>query len=135
MITKSGTNAFHGEAWDYYRTSELYSLTNVEKTQGLTEVPPASRATRSAPSLGGPIIKDKTFFFALYQYDAQRPERAAGHAHADPDAGRLRRAAERAAARRAVGGQPPGGAAAARRSCRTSTARTRVFQQRHHTRS
>ncbi len=73
VITKSGTNAFHGEAWDYYRTSDLYSLTNVQKTQGLTEVPGFTRHQAGA-SLGGPIIKDKTFFFALYQYDGKRPE-------------------------------------------------------------
>ncbi len=73
VITKSGSNSFHGEAWDYYRTSDFYSLTNVQKTQGLTEVPGFTRHQAGA-SIGGPIIKDKTFFFALYQYDGQRPE-------------------------------------------------------------
>jgi hypothetical protein len=77
VITKSGTNAFHGEAWDYYRTSDLYSLTNVQKTQGLTE-PPGYTRHQAGASLGGPIIRDKTLFFALYQYDGQRPDPAPG---------------------------------------------------------
>ena len=77
VITKSGTNQFHGEAWDYYRTNDLASLTNVQKTQGLTEVPEYTRHQLGA-SLGGPIIKDKTFFFLLYQYDPQRPDPTPG---------------------------------------------------------
>ena len=35
LITKSGTNRFRGEAWEYYTTSELYSLTNIEKDTDL----------------------------------------------------------------------------------------------------
>jgi hypothetical protein len=77
VITKSGTNRFHGEAWDYYRTSDLYSFTNVQKSQGLTEQPGFTRHQAGA-SVGGPIIKDKTFFFLLYQYDGQRPEAQPG---------------------------------------------------------
>ena len=77
VITKSGTNRFHGEAWDYYRTSDLYSFTNVQKTQGLTEIPGVTRHQAGA-SLGGPIIKDKTFFFLLYQYDGLRPDAQPG---------------------------------------------------------
>ncbi len=73
VITKSGSNQFHGEAWDYFRTSDLYSMTNVQKTQGLKEVPGVTRHQAGA-SIGGPIIKDKTFFFALYQYDGNRPD-------------------------------------------------------------
>jgi len=77
VITKSGSNSFHGEAWDYYGTSDFYSLTNVQKTQGLTETPGFKRHQAGA-SLGGPIVKDKTFFFALYQYDGQRPDAQPG---------------------------------------------------------
>ena len=77
VITKSGTNRFHGAAWDYYRTSDLYSFTNVQKTQGLTEQP-GFESHQAGASLGGPIIKDKTFFFALYQYDGRRPDAQPG---------------------------------------------------------
>jgi hypothetical protein len=73
VITKSGTNEIHGEAWDYFRTSGLYSLTNIQKQQNLTE-PPKFRRHQAGAAIGGPIKRDKTFFFLLYQYDGQRPE-------------------------------------------------------------
>src|SRR5262249_32788211 len=37
VITKSGTNAFRGEAWDYYRNNKLASLMNTEKASGRTK--------------------------------------------------------------------------------------------------
>jgi|CXWL01.1.fsa_nt_gi outer membrane receptor protein involved in Fe transport len=71
VITKSGSNTFRGEVWDYYRDSKLGSLTNIEKSSGLTEAPEYSRH-QAGFSVGGPIIKDKTHFFLLYQYDADK---------------------------------------------------------------
>lgn len=72
VITKSGTNRFSGEVWDYYRTNSLVSLTNIEKASGLTK--PADYTRHQAGvSIGGPILKDKTFFFLLYQYDGDDP--------------------------------------------------------------
>jgi hypothetical protein len=72
VITKSGTNRFRGEVWDYYRSNEFYSLNNIEKASGLSETARFNRHQAGA-SAGGPIIRDKTFFFGLYQYDSQRP--------------------------------------------------------------
>jgi carboxypeptidase family protein len=72
VITKSGSNSFRGEVWDYFRTNSLASLTNNEKASNLTKPPDYTRHQAGA-SLGGPIIKDKTFFFLLYQYDADDP--------------------------------------------------------------
>ena len=72
VITKSGTNRFRGEAWDYFRTNELAALTNVEKVN-LLEKPADYTRHQAGASLGGPIIKDRTFFFLLYQYDGDNP--------------------------------------------------------------
>jgi hypothetical protein len=72
VITKSGTNSFRGSAWDYYTTNELYSLNNLEKAQNL-EKPPRFNRHQAGGALGGPIVRNRTFFFGLYQYDAQRP--------------------------------------------------------------
>ena len=77
VITKSGTNAFRGEVWDYFRTDSLASLTNLEKDQDLEKPSDLTRHQMGA-SLGGPIIKDRTFFFLLYQYDPIRPEASPG---------------------------------------------------------
>ena len=72
IITKSGTNRFRGDAWDYYVTSDLYSLTNIEKASGLTE-PARFNRHQAGGDLGGPIFRDRTFFYGLYQWDGQRP--------------------------------------------------------------
>ncbi len=72
VITKSGTNQFHGSLWNYYTTSKLYSLTNVEKASKLTT---PAKFTRNLPggTFGGPIVRNKLFFFGLYQWQGDRP--------------------------------------------------------------
>jgi outer membrane receptor protein involved in Fe transport len=71
VITRSGTNKFKGEVWDYYRAAGLNSLDNLEKAAGL-KVPTKSVRHQAGASIGGPIIKNKTFFFALFQRDSTR---------------------------------------------------------------
>jgi hypothetical protein len=77
VITKSGTNSFRGEVWDYYRNNKYASLSNLDKANSLTENPDYTRHQLGA-SIGGPIIKDKTFFFLLYQYDFDDPAGSPG---------------------------------------------------------
>ena len=77
VITKSGTNTFRGEVWDYYRNSKLGTLTNIEKASGLTK-PSAYTRHQAGVSVGGPIMKDRTHFFALYQYDGDDPSPSPG---------------------------------------------------------
>jgi hypothetical protein len=72
VITKSGGDRFKGDVWDYYTTSKFYSLTNLEKANGLTE-PSRYYRHQAGGDLGGPIVKGKTFFYGLFQYDPQRP--------------------------------------------------------------
>jgi Carboxypeptidase regulatory-like domain/TonB-dependent Receptor Plug Domain len=72
VITKSGGDLFKGDLWDYYTTSKFYSLTNLEKASGLTE-PARYYRHQAGGDIGGPIIRGKTFFYGLYQYDPQRP--------------------------------------------------------------
>lgn len=61
VATKSGTNAFHGSAYEYYRGSGLGANTPENKANDL----PRNRYVRNqfGYSIGGPIIKDKLFFF------------------------------------------------------------------------
>ena len=71
-ITKSGTNQFHGDAFEYYRTPGFNALDPLSKYNGrLTNNPyllsqPVKVQNQFGISVGGPIIKDKLFFHATY---------------------------------------------------------------------
>jgi hypothetical protein len=66
VITKSGTNTFHGSAFIYFRNeatdAKPYFATTAEK--------PKYRQNNEGGSIGGPIIKDKTFFFFAFERDS-----------------------------------------------------------------
>ncbi|WP_267434372.1 carboxypeptidase regulatory-like domain-containing protein [Sphingomonas sp. GM_Shp_1] len=67
--TKSGTNEFHGEAFAQYTDRNLSSTDYFVKQAGLPK--PAFERKQYGISLGGPIIKDKLFFFAAYEGNDQ----------------------------------------------------------------
>jgi hypothetical protein len=70
-VTKSGTNTFHGNAayWWNGRLLNANDWMNKEGqvASGLPNQPAFSNANQWATSFGGPIIKDKTFFFVDYE--------------------------------------------------------------------
>jgi hypothetical protein len=72
VITKSGSNRYRGDFFDYYQTSGLNSLTNIEKASKLT-VPAKLIRHQVGGDLGGPVMRDKVFFFGLFQRDSQQP--------------------------------------------------------------
>lgn len=61
VITKSGTNSFHGTAFYFFRLSDLNA-----QPYGSTSAPAQKQRTVGG-TLGGPIIKKKTFFFFSYE--------------------------------------------------------------------
>lgn len=71
LITKAGTNSFHGAAYEYYRPTNTvgndFFLKNNEITSGEPNVPQHYVQNVFGGSVGGPIIKDKLFFFANYE--------------------------------------------------------------------
>ncbi len=71
VITRSGTNRFRGDLWEYWTGSRFYSLDNLEKASGLTE-PAKYNRHQAGGAVGGPVLRDKLFFFGLYQADPQR---------------------------------------------------------------
>lgn len=71
VITRSGTNTFKGEVWDYYRSAGLNSLDNIEKANGLKD-PTKFVRHQAGFDFGGPLVKNKTFFFGLFQRDSNR---------------------------------------------------------------
>ncbi|MGA9882189.1 MAG: carboxypeptidase regulatory-like domain-containing protein [Candidatus Acidiferrales bacterium] len=68
-VSKSGTNAFHGSAYEFLRNSALDSRSYFDLTPPPALVPykPAFRRNQFGGSLGGPIKKNKLFFFANYE--------------------------------------------------------------------
>jgi len=67
MVTHSGTNAFHGNAFFFYQTPALLANDPVNKAS--TPPLPRQQFVQKIPgfSLGGPIKKNKTFFFTNLQ--------------------------------------------------------------------
>lgn len=61
LVIKSGTNSLHGEAFDYFRNDDL----NARDFFAQTRAP--YKSNQFGGTLGGPIIKNKLFFFASYQ--------------------------------------------------------------------
>ena len=67
-ITRSGTNAFHGSAYEFLRNSALDARNFFEDpTQPKAEF----RRNQFGGTIGGPIVKDRTFFFADYEGNRQ----------------------------------------------------------------
>jgi hypothetical protein len=61
LVTRSGTNSFHGSLFEFVRNEKL-DASNYFATQK-----PPYKQNQFGGSLGGPIIKNKTFFFAGYE--------------------------------------------------------------------
>ncbi len=62
IITKSGTNTLHGSAYDYFRNDAM-DAKNPLSAPGFNKL----RQNQFGFTLGGPIQKDKTFFFGNYE--------------------------------------------------------------------
>jgi len=65
VVTKAGTNAFHGTAFEYFRNDKLDANDWFANRTALTR--PALRQNDFGGVLGGPIRKDKIFFFGSYE--------------------------------------------------------------------
>ena len=64
IVTKSGSNGFHGDVFEYFRNNAL-DARNYFNTVGQPQAP--FHNNQFGGSLGGPIIPNKTFFFVDYE--------------------------------------------------------------------
>jgi hypothetical protein len=69
IVTKSGTNSMHGTAFEYFRNNAL-DARNYFNSVGQPQA--AFHNNQFGGALGGPIVKDKTFFFADYEGQRER---------------------------------------------------------------
>jgi hypothetical protein len=76
VVTKSGANQFHGTAFDYLR-NDIFDARNYFDVPPLPK--PPLRQNDFGGTLGGPILKDKTFFFFSYEgLRLRQPQTASG---------------------------------------------------------
>ncbi len=76
IISKGGTNKFHGNLWEFFRNDAL-NANNYFLNQN-HQPRPVLKQNQCGGSLGGPLQRDKTFFFGSYQATIQRNGEASG---------------------------------------------------------
>ena len=80
LVTKSGTNLFHGSLYEYNRdtftSANDYFIKSAELSSGQPNVPDKLIRNIFGVSVGGPIKKDRLFFFANYEGTRQREEQS-----------------------------------------------------------
>ncbi|HLV87950.1 MAG TPA: carboxypeptidase regulatory-like domain-containing protein [Candidatus Sulfotelmatobacter sp.] len=76
LSTKTGTNAWHGSAYEYFRNKVLnaneYFNKQTELANGQSNTAPPWTQNQYGFQLGGPVIKDKTFFYVSWEQYRQR---------------------------------------------------------------
>ncbi|PYX00283.1 MAG: hypothetical protein DMG89_05020 [Acidobacteria bacterium] len=70
VVTKSGTNQFHGDVWEYFRNTTLnandYFLNRQKQPKGVLD------QNQFGFTLGGPVVRNKAMFFVSYQGTRER---------------------------------------------------------------
>ena len=61
IVTRSGTNSFHGALWEFLRNDAM------DSSDYFTQSVQPLKQNQFGATFGGPIVKDKTFFFGYYE--------------------------------------------------------------------
>jgi carboxypeptidase family protein/TonB-dependent receptor-like protein len=61
IVTRSGSNSFHGAAWEFLRNDAM------DSSDYFTQSVQPLKQNQFGATFGGPIVKDKTFFFGYYE--------------------------------------------------------------------
>ncbi len=71
LVTKRGTNHLHGDIYEFFRNEDMnandFFLKTSQAQNGLPNQAPVLKQNQFGGTLGGPIRKDKAFFFVSYQ--------------------------------------------------------------------
>ena len=70
VVTKSGTNSFHGSAFEFNRNDAYNANTFFNNRQGLSRN--VLKRNQFGGTVGGPVVRDKIFFFVGYQSQRQK---------------------------------------------------------------
>jgi hypothetical protein len=80
LVTKSGTNNFHGSLYEYHRntitSANDYFVKQAELASGQSNTPDKLLRNIFGVSVGGPIKKDRLFFFVNYEGTREREEQS-----------------------------------------------------------
>lgn len=68
IVTKSGTNQFHGNLYEYFRNTALDANDWFSNHDGLGKTP--LHQNQYGANLGGPIVKNKAFFFFSWEHES-----------------------------------------------------------------
>lgn len=86
QVIKSGSNAFHGSAFEYFENRNLSAADNLASVSG-NPLHPRFDSNRFGGTVGGPIKKNKLFFFIDYEYNPIGNSASAGQIFAPTAAG------------------------------------------------
>ncbi len=68
VVSKSGTNAFHGDVFGYFNDRYTVAEPYLTKLTDPNYTKPYTQSFYTGGSVGGPIVKNKLFFFTAYEY-------------------------------------------------------------------
>lgn len=83
VTSKSGTNAFHGSAWEFLRNDQLNARSFFQPRR------PTTRQNQVGAAAGGPILRERLFAFGHFQKLWNRPEVGSSQTFVPTDAQRL----------------------------------------------
>lgn len=78
-VTRSGTNAYRGEAWEYHRGNWMEPVSLTNKRAGMAQTP-RFVLNQFGGDAGGPIVRNRTFFFGLIDVSRRREAPSASNA-------------------------------------------------------
>lgn len=67
-VVKSGTNQIHGSAYEYLQNRDLNAVNSLDAVAGYTSNPRYDN-NRLGASIGGPIVKNKLFYYGNFEYN------------------------------------------------------------------